>query len=139
MLAFGGQTENSTHIRDILKTETPQLNKTKRKLGLRDLNIQHHVPVQAEIKQPSKVLLNENVYEEARENFYTYEDKDDYGDLHTRLASISSLVDGVISLSCMNRSTGFMEFPTIDDRDEVDPSDFEIPDSEFNTIFGCLG
>ncbi|CAH8542888.1 unnamed protein product [Schistosoma margrebowiei] len=75
MLGFGEQTENSTHIRDNLKAETPQLNNAKRKLGLRDLNIQQHVHVQSEIMRPSKTLVPEKVYKEACEKFCAYEDK----------------------------------------------------------------
>ncbi|VDP32764.1 unnamed protein product [Schistosoma curassoni] len=140
MLGFGEQTENSTHIRDNLKAETPLLNNAKRKLGLRDLNIQQHVHLQSEIMRPSKTVVPENVYKEAY----------DYGDLCTRLDNIKSLVDGVISLSCMSHSSDFVEFSMngevccvllvlVDDGDEFDPSDFEIPDSEFNTMFCCLG
>ncbi|CAH8538965.1 unnamed protein product [Schistosoma guineensis] len=150
MLGFGEQTENSIHIRDNLKAETPLLNNAKRKLGLRDLNIQQHVHLQSEIMRPPKTVVPENVYKEACEKFCAYEDKDDYGDLCTRLDNINSLVDGVISLSCMSHSSDFVEFSMngevccfllvlVDDGDEFDPSDFEIPDSEFDTMFCCLG
>ncbi|XP_018651013.1 hypothetical protein Smp_181410.1 [Schistosoma mansoni] len=139
MLRLGGQTENSSHIRENLKAETPLLSNARRKLGLRDLNIQQHVHVQPEIKRPSKTLVPESIYEEACEKFCAYEDRDDYGDLCTRLDNINSLVDGVLSLSCMSHPPGFVGFSINEDCDEFDPSDFEIPDSEFNTMFSCLG
>ncbi|KAH8877187.1 hypothetical protein KSF78_0005147 [Schistosoma japonicum] len=139
MLTFGRLTENNSLNNGSLKSETPQVNKTKRKLGLRNPNIQQHAPIQPEIKQCSKEPVSEKLFEEACENHHTYEDKDDYGDLHMRLANINSLLDGVLSLSCMNASSDCTEFFSEEGGDGFDPSSFEIPDSEFNTMFSCLG
>ncbi|KAK4471708.1 hypothetical protein MN116_005110 [Schistosoma mekongi] len=139
MLTFGRITENTTLINNSLKSETPQVNKTKRKLGLRNPNIQQHAAIQSEIKQYSKEPVSEKLFEEACEHYHAYEDKDDYGDLHMRLANINSLLDGVLSLSCMNPPHECTEFLAEGGDNGFDPSSFEIPDSEFNTMFSCLG
>ncbi|CAH8549766.1 unnamed protein product [Heterobilharzia americana] len=138
MFEIGRLTENPLVVGNSLKTENSQVNKSTRKFGLRDINIQQNAPVQQELKQGPKVLVPEEAFGDERENYIPPGDTDEYNYIHERLVNLNSLLDGVIFLSCKNSSVS-TEYLIESDTHECDVSDIEIPDDEINAIFTHIG
>ncbi|CAH8525950.1 unnamed protein product [Heterobilharzia americana] len=94
MFEIGRLTENPLVVGNSLKTENSQVNKSTRKFGLRDINIQQNAPVQQELKQGPKVPVPEEAFGDERENYIPPGDTDEYNYIHERLVNLNSLLDG---------------------------------------------
>nr|CAH8849953.1 unnamed protein product [Trichobilharzia regenti] len=135
MSTAGHLVENSGRVGNSLKTETPNVNKITRKFGLLDINIQQNVPAHPEIKRDQKRIIPKEAYDEEPEKYFPPKDDDIDEHVLARLDRLNSLLDGVISLSCGKTFAVYKDSSAKDDADKSDPSNIEIPDSEFSTMF----